>query len=52
VEDRNDYDYQDPFIDDSDLKLDEPMTSHRPAKEGFYVQNGTVELINDEEDGA
>jgi hypothetical protein len=52
VEDKtNDYDYQDPFIDDSDLKLDEPLITHRPAKEGFYVQNGAVELINDEEEG-
>lgn len=52
IEDKtNDYDYLDPFIDDSDLNLDGPMITHRPAKEGFYVQNGAVELINDEEEG-
>lgn len=47
----DDYDYKDPFIDDSDLQMDEVMTMHRPAKEGFYVQKGAVELISDDEDG-
>jgi hypothetical protein len=40
----DDYDYKDPFIDDSDLQMDEVMIMHRPAKEGFYVQKGAVEL--------
>lgn len=47
----DDYDYKDPFIDDSDLQMDEVMIMHRPAKEGFYVQKGAVELISDDEDG-
>lgn len=30
--------------------MDEVMIMHRPAKEGFYVQKGAVELISDDED--
>jgi hypothetical protein len=39
------YDIADPFIDDSDLIVDEPTYYIRPKKDGFYVQKGVVELM-------
>jgi hypothetical protein len=32
--------------------MDEPALLHRPAKTGYYVQKGAVELIKDEEEDA
>lgn len=39
------YDTHDPFIDDSELKFDEPTYYIRPKKDGYYVQKGPVELM-------
>ncbi|KAJ9102055.1 hypothetical protein QFC19_004983, partial [Naganishia cerealis] len=47
---QDDYDYKDPFIDDSELQMDQPVLLQRPAKVGYYVQKGAVELIKDEEE--
>jgi hypothetical protein len=52
VPQQDDYDYKDPFIDDSELQMDEPVLLQRPAKTGYYVQKGAVELIKDEEEDA
>lgn len=38
------YDVTDPFVDDSELQIDEPTHSARPASKGFYVVLGDVEL--------
>ncbi|CAO1614729.1 unnamed protein product [Sympodiomycopsis kandeliae] len=38
------YDVNDPFVDDSELQIDEPTHSARPASKGFYVVIGDVEL--------
>ncbi|KAJ9091233.1 hypothetical protein QFC21_007296, partial [Naganishia friedmannii] len=50
VPQQDDYDYKDPFIDDSELQMDEPALLQRPVKTGYYVQKGAVELIKDEEE--
>ncbi|KAJ9111778.1 hypothetical protein QFC22_006437 [Naganishia vaughanmartiniae] len=49
---QDDYDYKDPFIDDSELQMDEPALLQRPVKTGYYVQKGAVELIKDENEDA
>ncbi|KAK4705505.1 hypothetical protein P7C70_g707, partial [Phenoliferia sp. Uapishka_3] len=41
------YDTEDPFVDDSDLALYEPMYYHRPKREGYFVCNGPLEVISD-----
>jgi hypothetical protein len=42
-----DYDLNDPFIDDSDLKIDAPTHIARPKKEGFFVHQGMLELMEE-----
>lgn len=42
-----DYDLNDPFIDDSDLKIDAPTHVARPKKEGFFVHMGHLELLEE-----
>ena len=39
------YDVNDPFVDDSELIVDEPILMGKPRKEGFYVAVGDVELV-------
>lgn len=39
------YDLSDPFIDDSDLGIDAPTHVARPKKEGFFVHQGALELM-------
>lgn len=38
------YDVNDPFVDDSELIVDEPKMMAKPTKEGFYITIGDVEL--------
>lgn len=38
------YDVRDPFVDDSELNIDEPTHFAKPKADGFYVTKGTVEL--------
>ncbi|EST04607.1 Hpc2-related domain protein [Kalmanozyma brasiliensis GHG001] len=38
------YDVRDPFVDDSELNIDEPTHFAKPKADGFYVTQGTVEL--------
>ncbi|TIA89100.1 hypothetical protein E3P99_02243 [Wallemia hederae] len=38
------YDVNDPFVDDSELMVDEPKVMAKPTKEGFYITIGDVEL--------
>ena len=38
------YDTKDPFVDDSELGVDEPTHTVRTSKDGFYVASGRVEL--------
>lgn len=38
------YDVNDPFVDDSQLIVDEPKMMAKPTKEGFYITIGDVEL--------
>lgn len=42
-----DYDLNDPFIDDSDLGIDAPTHVARPKKEGFFVNQGPLELMEE-----
>ena len=42
-----DYDFEDPFIDDSELSIDAPTHTARPKKEGFYVHCGPLELLEE-----
>ncbi|CAK9783259.1 unnamed protein product [Cutaneotrichosporon oleaginosum] len=44
------YDLNDDFIDDSDVYIDMPTHVARPKKEGFFVHQGPLELL--EEEGA
>lgn len=44
------YDTADPFIDDSELQYDEPTYYRQPRKAGFYVQQGPIELLGDDEE--
>lgn len=39
-----DYDVNDPFVDDSELQIDEPTHSAKPLSKGFYIAMGDVEL--------
>lgn len=43
-QEKEEYDVTDPFVDDSELQIDEPTHSARPASKGFYVVLGDVEL--------
>lgn len=38
------YDVRDPFVDDSELGVDEPTHSAKPSADGFFVTQGEVEL--------
>ncbi|UZJ54687.1 hypothetical protein CBS101457_004007 [Exobasidium rhododendri] len=38
------YDVRDPFVDDSELGVDEPTHSAKPTADGFFVTQGEVEL--------
>lgn len=38
------YDVRDPFVDDSELNIDEPTHFAKPKADGFYVTKGPVEL--------
>ena len=38
------YDVRDPFVDDSELNIDEPTHFAKPKADGFYVTQGDVEL--------
>lgn len=38
------YDVNDPFVDDSELQIDEPTHAAKPASKGFYVAFGDIEL--------
>ena len=38
------YDVKDPFVDDSELGVDEPTHFAKPKADGFYVTQGPVEL--------
>ncbi|SJX64272.1 uncharacterized protein SRS1_14922 [Sporisorium reilianum f. sp. reilianum] len=38
------YDMRDPFVDDSELNIDEPTHFAKPKSDGFYVTQGPVEL--------
>ncbi|CDW99779.1 hypothetical protein [Sporisorium scitamineum] len=38
------YDVRDPFVDDSELNIDEPTHFAKPKADGFYVTQGPVEL--------
>jgi len=44
------YDVGDPFVDDSELMVDQPMFYHQPKRLGFYVAQGDVELCGVVED--
>ena len=37
------YDYEDPFIDDSDMLLDEPQEYSVPEFDGFFVYHGPLD---------
>ncbi|RXK39697.1 hypothetical protein M231_03052 [Tremella mesenterica] len=41
------YNLDDPFIDDSELLIDAPTHFGRPKKEGFYVHSGKLELLEE-----
>ena len=41
------YDFEDDFIDDSELTIDAPTHIARPKKEGFFVQSGPLELLEE-----
>jgi hypothetical protein len=47
VKDSDAYDVNDPFVDDSELLVDEPMFYHQPKKAGFYVASGPIELCGE-----
>ncbi|KAG8908995.1 hypothetical protein FRB99_000098 [Tulasnella sp. 403] len=42
-----DYDLDDPFIDDSDLRIDAPTHFAQTKQQGFYVSSGDVALVKD-----
>lgn len=42
---KEEYDLADEFIDDSELAIDAPTHIGRTKKEGFFIQQGPVELI-------
>ncbi|KAI9486202.1 MAG: Mdm33 family-domain-containing protein [Benjaminiella poitrasii] len=39
----NEYDYEDPFIDDSEMLLDEPYEYSAPEFDGFFVYYGSLD---------
>jgi hypothetical protein len=39
----NEYDFEDPFIDDSDMLLDEPHEYSAPEFDGFFVYHGPLD---------
>ncbi|KAI8381234.1 Ubinuclein conserved middle domain-containing protein [Radiomyces spectabilis] len=39
----DEYDYEDPFIDDSDMLLDEPYDYHVPEHDGYFVYHGPLD---------
>ncbi|KAI8092654.1 uncharacterized protein BX664DRAFT_327820 [Halteromyces radiatus] len=39
----DEYDYDDPFIDDSDMMLDEPYEYSQPEYDGFFVYHGSLD---------
>ncbi|KAI8047671.1 uncharacterized protein B0P05DRAFT_592546 [Gilbertella persicaria] len=39
----NDYDFEDPFIDDSEMLLDEPQEYSVPEFDGFFVYHGPLD---------
>jgi hypothetical protein len=41
------YDVHDPFIDDSELALDERTYFAQTKQQGFYVSSGEVALLKD-----
>ncbi|KAG9045055.1 hypothetical protein FS837_007131 [Tulasnella sp. UAMH 9824] len=41
------YDLNDPFIDDSDLRVDAPTHFAQTKQQGFYVSSGDVALVKD-----
>ena len=41
------YDVSDPFIDDSELAVDERMYFAQTKQQGFYVSSGQVALLTD-----
>lgn len=41
------YDIHDPFIDDSELALDERTYFAQTKQQGFYVSSGEVALLKD-----
>lgn len=41
------YDLTDDFIDDSEVYIDRPTHVARPKKEGFYVHQGPLELMEE-----
>lgn len=45
-----DYDLNDPFIDDSDLAVDERRFFGQTKQQGFYVSSGEVALVKDKYD--
>jgi hypothetical protein len=44
------YDVSDPFVDDSELMVDEPMFYQEPKRAGFHVALGDIELCGVVED--
>ncbi|EGG05150.1 uncharacterized protein MELLADRAFT_88252 [Melampsora larici-populina 98AG31] len=42
------YDRDDPFVDDSEALMMEPKFYHAPARDGFFVASGVLELKSDE----
>lgn len=47
VQPKEDYDFNDDFIDDSEIAIDDAETHvPRPVKEGFFVHAGSVELMS------
>lgn len=42
------YDRDDPFVDDSEALMMEPKFYHAPARDGFFVAKGVLELKSDE----
>ena len=41
------YDVSDPFIDDSELAVDERMYFAQTKQQGFYVSSGQVAIVTD-----
>ena len=49
VRDRDEgYDVEDPFVDDTDLAINEPKTQARPKMEGYVAVVGEVETYEDD----